>query len=617
MNWTPLHLHSHYSLLDGAAKPEDIAKTCENLGYSSCAITDHGNISGAVTMSKTLSDLNIKPILGCELYVCNNAKLKSKEISNEHFLVLAKNKSGWQNLIKLVSESNKEDNFYRKPRVDFNILKNFSKDLIGFSGHPGSTLANVLFKSKDAYNAKSYEDAAMLVLPDAKARAIKLVHEMKDIFSDFFIEIQLINKDFPCAQVIADILREVSKETKVKSIATADSHYTTKEQAVIQRILLCCNLRTNFKSVQEKIDKEEEFGLSGFFKTDRFHIPSLEEIQEVNTEEEIENTQLVDSLCEKYSLANKPAIPKFCENEFETLKEECRHGWQKYNLSSQEYLDRIQEEFKVIDGAGLSGYFLIVQDYVKWAQRQGNVITSSRGSVGGSLIAYLLGITHADPIKYGLFFERFYNVGRNTADRISLPDIDIDFPINLRPKVVEYLRGKYGRDRVAGIATFGRLQGKGAIKEVLRAYNACSQAVMNQITEFLPDEAEIGDKMEADHETSIIRWVLMNEPQLVQDYCQLEDSGELTGDYANYFNLAIQLEGTLKTQGQHACGVVIGNEPLGNNCPIFSENDEMVAAFEKNDLEYIGIPKFDLLGVAALDKLQGFNNLLRFGKVFV
>ena len=614
MNWTPLHLHSHYSLLDGASKPDQIRDRCLELGYTSCAITDHGSISGAVSISKTLSKKGIKPILGCELYVCDNAKLKDKTVPNEHFLVLAKNKNGWHNLIKIVSESSKEENFYRKPRVDFSIVREYAKDLIGFSGHAGSTLANVLFKSKEVYNAKTYNDAAMLVCPDAKAKAIRLAEEMNDIFGDFFIEIQTINQT-PYAQVIADILREVSKITKIKSIATADSHYTTREQAIIQRILLCCNVKTTFKQVEDKLLNEEDFGLSGFFKTDSFHIPSLEEIKAVNTEEEIENTQLVDSLCEEYSLANQPRLPKFCENEYEKLVSECRTGWIKHKFGNNNtYLERLQEEFSVIKQANLSGYFLIVQDYVKWVQSQ-NCLTSSRGSVGGSLIAYLIGLSHADPIKYDLFFERFYNIGRNTGEHVSLPDIDIDFPIHMRPKVIEYLKGKYGKDRVSGIATFGRAQGKGALKDVLRVYNACSQAVMNEITKFVPDESEIGDKMEQDKEDSVIRWTLMNEPQLVQDYCRLEDNGELVGDYANYFNLAIQLEGTLKSQGRHACGIVIGNEAIGSNCPIFTDGDDIVAAFEKTDLEYIGMPKFDLLGVAALDKLEGFNNLLKFGRI--
>lgn len=231
-------------------------------------------------------------------------------------------------------------------------------------------------------------------------------------------------------------------------------------------------------------------------------------------------------------------------------------------------------------------------------------------SAGGSLVAYLLNITTIDPIQYGLLFERFYNAGRNTKDRVSLPDIDIDFPIEVREYVTNYLKNKYGPDKVAQMCTFGGLQGKSALKEVLRVHEACDNATMNRMTKGLPEEGKISDKLEESHETSILKWVLENEPNLLKDYCVMDSEGKLSGEYAVYFEQAIRLEGTYKSMGQHAAGIVISNEPLIDICPMMGDK----TAMEMDSVEALGILKADLLGVASLSKLMKINQLLRYGK---
>ena len=277
-------------------------------------------------------------------------------------------------------------------------------------------------------------------------------------------------------------------------------------------------------------------------------------------------------------------------------------------------MDRIKYELQVIEEANLAGYFLIVQDYVNWAKNQGWLIGCGRGSAAGCLISYLLNITSIDPIKYELLFSRFYNRGRNTKDHISLPDIDIDFPITKRQYVIDYLRTKYGKDRVCQMATFGRLQGRGALKEVLRVNNVCDFETMNLITKNLPQEAEINDQMEESDETSIIRWTLQNEPQDLIDWCKMDEEGNLSGEYAQFFEQAIRLEGTYKSQGKHAAGVIVAAEPLDKVCPMIRDknSDEKIAGMNMGDLESMGHVKLDILGVVVLDKLMKTNDLLKF-----
>lgn len=619
--WTPLHLHSHYSLLDGLNKPEQISKMCANYGYNSCAITDHGNISGSVSFMEEMKSKHIKPIIGCELYVTDDLKNHTEENrKNSHLVVLAKNYNGWRNLIKLVSKSNSSDAFYYKPRVDINMLADHSDDLIAFSGHPGSHMFNVLFDSKYSNTVESIQAA---LSSDYYGNALNMAKKFKDIFhNNFKIEIQLIDLS---AKVIADILRKVAKELDIQTIATGDCHYAEQKDAKDHQVLLCSSLKTTFKEIARIKTNGGKVPMSGFFNSDKYHIPSVQELLDSgNTEEEIENTNIIASECDDYDITGKPKLPKYNWteglSEAEFLRQLCRQGWKKKvdrNWDLNTYSERIKKELGVIEKANLPGYFLIVQDYVNEAKRRGWLIGAARGSGAGALTSYLLGITCIDPIPGDLIFERFYNDGRNTADRVALPDIDVDFPKFKRDEIIDYIKNRYGRDKVCQMVTFGRMQGRGAIKEVLRVHDACSHNEANIITKNIPHEAEIADQLELSGEESILKWVLENEPKLLNDYCRMEDDGTLSGDYAVYFEQAIRLEGTFKSQGKHAAGIVISADPLNEVCPMMVDKstDELIAAIDMNDLEKMGHVKFDILGVTALDKLMGVNNLLKYGKI--
>lgn len=633
MNWIPLHCHTHYSLLDGLSKPDLLAKRCKDLGYTSCAITDHGTISGAISFSKACISQGIKPIIGCEFYICKNlATEHNKENSSlTHLCVIAKNLNGWKNLINLSSLANSLDYFYYKPRLNLNDFQGLCSDLIAFSGHPGTDLANSLFEDhKEAYKRTDYDEIKEMLKPNWLNEAGNICAKYIEIFGpdNFFIEIQLFDSsNLVASKVIAECLRELCAKTGIKKIATPDVHYVMPEDAPDQRVLLCSSMETTLKNVSSKLENNEEFGLSVFFKSNKYYLPTIEEISSFHEEDEISNCCLIDSLCENYSLIKQPAIPNFaCPDGLSQilyLRKLCRDGWNRrfsaikpktdeYKL----YTERIKHELEVIDTSGLAGYFLIVQDYCNWAKSKGWIMGRGRGSGAGCMISYLLGITEVDPIKHSLIFERFYNAGRNSAGRISLPDIDCDFPITKRDKVIEYIKQKYGSSNVCQMITFSRMQGRGSLKDVLRVHGFSFEE-SNNVTKYIPDESEISEQLQdmkdEDGDSSIIRWALENIPDRLSEYCKIEKDGTYSGRLAKEFAQAIRLEGTKRSQGKHAAGIVISNIPLSEVCPMTfdKKTKQMIAGMEMSDLESIGMVKFDILGVAVLDKIMGCINILK------
>jgi DNA polymerase-3 subunit alpha len=622
-NYIPLHCHSHYSLLDGLSKPEQIAKRCLAINATSCAITDHGNIAGSVKFYSEMIKNKIKPILGCELYLCDqDPSIQDKSNKNlTHFIVLAKNLKGWQNLISLVSKSNRPDFYYHKPRLDLNSLAEFCDgNLIGFCGHLGSLLADkLLIDNKPSV--------------DWKKIGTDTVAQLKEIFGseNFFLENQLMDaENTPIQKVVSDMIKELAISTKTKIICTPDAHYTNKEDAIDQRILLCNNLKTTFPEVSRKIQNNEDFGMSCFFQSDNFHILSQEEINSLHTEEEIENTNLVAAMCEEYNILDKPRLPKFqCPNNQgvdEYLRQLCRNGWKEKIADiipkdeQSIYVDRIKSELEILQSAGLSSYFLIVQDIVNYVRKNNWLPGPGRGSAAGCLVSYLIGITSIDPIKYNLLFDRFYNAGRNTADRISMPDIDVDVPINKREYVIEYIKQQYGTDKVSQMITFNTIKGRGALKDVLRVYGNVTFEEMNKITKNIPDEAKIADELQEmkdeTGEASIIRWALENNADKLKEWCYIDDNQELQGPLAKRFEQAIRLEGTKSNQSKHAAGVVISDRSLASICPMIydTKTEQTIAGMEMQDLENIGIIKFDILGVAMLDKIMTIQDILYTGE---
>ena len=396
------------------------------------------------------------------------------------------------------------------------------------------------------------------------------------------------------------------------------SYYTKKEHAVLHRVLLCSALKSTLPKIQSKIRSNtlDKDVLEYFNKDDKC----------IRKDKVSKQLEYVYDSCEDYEILSPPMLPKFvCPKgmtQEEYLTDMAREGYKtlvsqrvgKDKDKQQIYGDRFRKELEVIKQADLFGYFLIVQDIIKHIEQDmGCLAGPGRGSAAGCLVSYLIGITKIDPVEYDLLFERFYNAGRNTDGNVSLPDIDMDVPGKRRDDVIDYLKKTYGNEHVSQMITFGRLQGRSAIKEVLRINEACSFSEMNAITKSVPNEADISDQLAEmeDEDRSIIKWALINRPDELRDFCHVNDDGELEGDYAEYFKQAIEIEGTFKTQGKHAAGVVISKDKLKNVCPMVTQkgSTEKIAGLEMSDLEALGHVKFDVLGINLLDKLMKIKEL--------
>ena len=627
LKWAPLHMHSSYSLLDGFSDIKDLVTYCKEQGYEAAALTDHGVLSGCPALADECKKAGIKPILGCELYVCEG-DVEDRSATNRglsHLVVLCKNLAGWYELVQLVSESNKKEKMYYKPRVDFASMKKYlgNGNHIAISGHPGSTLADVILPN-ESYDVSSVEEARALLSPDWKQVTIDRIEKHIDIFGrdNFFCEIQLIDKDrLHMTVVLAECLREIVAESKgrYRPVATADSHYVRRSDAIYQRYILCSSLKLTMPEVAYKLRTGGKLPLAGFFMSDNYHIPTQDELFPLHTEEEMQNAILISGMCENYSILSGPKFPKFdCPNtktEKEYFREICEEGFYNFvvmrGLDVAKYRERFEEEFKVIEEAQLFGYFLIVWDIINFIRKLKKMTPYGRGSAAGCLVSYLSGIVGIDPIRHDLLFERFYNAARAG----SLPDIDIDVPSSVRDEVIEYIKQKYGEEHVCQMATFGSLMGRSAMKEVARIENVLSFAEVNEITENIPDKAEIEDELQEMDDKSIIRWALINRPKKFAKWCQIDDNGDLSGPYADMFQKAIALENTYKSQGKHAAGVIISQEIIEDVCPIVRDKeDRAVAAFSMKPLESLGHVKFDILGVAIMDKIGDTIPYLPVGK---
>lgn len=445
LKWASLHCHSEMgSLLDAFGKTKDIAKRCKELGHVAAALTDHGSIAGCVSHYNECKKVGVKPILGCEFYYSKDASIRdmtNRELS--HVVILSKNITGWNELIQCISESNKAENFYFKPRIDRKIMKRFlgNGNHVCIFGHPGTELSNSLFPDTLCYRAKTVDQARTNLYPDWKKRATAIIEDHLEIFGEnLFIEIQLLDQvNLPVSAVIAECLREIVKDSngKLNPVGTADSHYVYKHEAEFQRILLCSTLGKTMPAIERDLAQGKDVPLGTFFISDNYHIPSIEELIPIHTEEELNNAVRIADMCEDYDILGPPILPKFdCPggiDEFEHLTQLCRKGWKellvdggvlKDEQTKQIYLDRIKKELGVIKDANLSGYFLIVQDIINFCKSQKQLTGIGRGSACGSLISYLMGITGADPISYGLIFERFYSTGRFIPNRIIFEEFE-------------------------------------------------------------------------------------------------------------------------------------------------------------------------------------------------
>lgn len=615
--YSPLNLHTHYSLLRGFSKPSEVAKTLADQNISSAALTDFDTLSGTVNFFKAMNDVGIKPIIGTKVMI--------KDIHSGYITLMARNLAGWGELVKLSSLS------YTMGDVPYVKLDDLASldNVIAICGEPDSWFANIIVSKKIAYinqNPSAYE--SYFTNLDYKKSVDAAVERLKGIFGDrFFIAINRVNqKACPMDKIIADVLTESAVKYKIKRVGVPSVFYNKKEEVNLHRLLLCSHSGMGWNAMQFAVQTEEFAEHARFMNDNRSYTLSYEQMKEIYTDEEIQNTLYLANMCEKYNILANPTLPKFkCPNnlsEKDYLLQLCREGWirlkHKLDTSKQsEYISRVNNELGVFNEVGLEGYFLIVQDIVNWAKSQGMLVGCSRGSAGGCLISYLIGITSIDPVIYDLYFERFYNKGRNSPGKISFPDIDVDFPMAGREKVIQYMRDTYGDENVSQVATYSRLQGRGAIREVLRVHGAVDKDIIDLISKFIPQEAEIADKLEEAKESSIIRWTLLNEPEDLQNWVQMDDDGNISGELSQYFEEAIKIEGTFKSYGKHASAVVISTRPIAEICPMIRDKKTgaPITSIEYEELEGLGVPKFDILATTILDKLMGVNQILKTGSL--
>ena len=432
----------------------------------------------------------------------------------------------------------------------------------------------------------------------------------------------------PFSKKVAECLREIAAITNTPCVATPDAHYARREDAIDQRVLLCTSLKKTLGQIKMDIRQGNSVGMRCFFESDNFHIPSFEEMQQWHTEEEIENTNKIANMCEDYSILSAPNPPTFkCPNNMtpdDYLRLLCREGWKKKmaHIDDEEQLkvygERVNNELEVFLSCGLSSYFLIVRDIIKFCHEHNYITGPGRGSAAGCMVSYLIDITQIDPIPADLLFERFYNAGRNSPGKISWPDIDIDVPKEARPKVIEYIREKYGEENVAQIVTYTTLKGRSALKRVMTAIGGISFTEQNAMTKYILDEAKIADELQEMKEelgtSSIIRWCIENNPKRFKDWVEINKDGEFVGDRAEIFKQAIRLEGTKIIQSKHAAGVVVSPYKISETCPMVRSTDVndkgYIAGFEGPSCEEVGLLKIDVLGITMLDKVMSVADIL-------
>ncbi|MCQ4936796.1 DNA polymerase III subunit alpha [Anaerotignum propionicum] len=553
-----LHVHTEYSLLDGSAKIKELVLRAKELGMDSIAITDHGAMYGAIEFYKEALAAGIKPIIGCEVYVAPESRLMkdAKNGGNYHLVLLAENDEGYQNLIKLVSYGF-IDGFYYKPRIDKELLRKHHKGLIASSACiAGEVARNIL--------NVSYEKAKEAAL------------EYLDIFGkgNYFLELQ--DHGMREQKQVNMALIRMSEETGIPLIATNDSHYIYKEDAEPHDILLCIQTA---KTILDEDRMRYEGG--------QFYVKSPEEMYDLfsNVPEALENTAKIAERCNVSFQFHELKLPQFDVPQGKTanqyLREVCEAGFQeKYPEGKKEWKERLEYELSTIENMGYVDYFLIVWDFIKYAKDNGIIVGPGRGSAAGSMVSYCLSITTIDPLKYDLIFERFLN-----PERVSMPDIDIDFCYERRQEVIDYVIRKYGEDHVAQIITFGTMAARAAIKDVGRAL-AMPYADVDRISKMIPTELGI-----------TIKKALTMNPDLQKAYETEEDTHRL-------IDTSLRLEGLPRHSSTHAAGVVICKKPVVEYVPLSANEGQVNTQYTMTLLEELGILKMDFLGLRTLTVIQ-------------
>lgn len=564
-----LHVHTEYSLLDGFSRLKWLIPKVKELGMSSCAITDHGSMFGVIDFYKACKKEGIKPIIGCEVYVAARKytdKDPMLDKRSSHLILLAENNEGYKNLIKIVSDSY-VDGFYYKPRTDKEQLRKYSDGIICLSACLNGEIPKALMQ-------RDYE------------KALELAKEYRDIFGEdnFFLEVQ-DHKLAEDKEVNAGILK-ISKELGIPMVATNDSHYVNREDSKNHDVLLCIQM-------QKILDDPSRMK----FPNDEFYIKSREEMEELFTfaPEAIDNTLKIAERCNVEFDFNNYHIPSFDVPEgytpLEYLKELCYKGlYERYENPSQEIIDRLEYEINVISSMGYIEYFLIVWDFINFAKNNNIMVGPGRGSAAGSIVSYTLRITDIDPIKYNLLFERFLN-----PERVTMPDIDIDFCYERREEVIEYVKRKYGKDHVAQIITFGTMGAKLAIRDVGRVLD-----IPYNKADSIAKEIPFALGMTIDKAFDV-------NPNIVQMYDNDEEVKEV-------IDISKKLEGMLRHASTHAAGVVISKNPVYEYVPLYKNQDSITTQFTMTTLEELGLLKMDFLGLRTLTVIRDTLDLIELNR---
>ena len=579
-NFVHLHVHTQYSLLDGMIRLDELFKKAKEYAMPAIAITDHGNMFGAIDFYKQAYANGIKPIIGCELYVAPRSRLDKTTTSigeaTRHLVVLVKNMQGYKNLMKLTSAAH-IDGFYYRPRVDKELLKEHSEGLI-------------------ASSACLHGEIAAHIVRGNMDEARKSARAYRDIFGEDNFYLEIMENGIPEQTIANQGLIELSKELSIPLIATNDCHYLNADHAEAHNILLC--IQTG-KTIEDK----DRMSMT----SEQFYVKSPEEMQALfaATPEAISNTVSIAERCNLTLEFNKFYLPKFeVKNPEESLEEylerKAVEGLDKllphirtYQKEDEakvrtKYEKRLHDELAIIKKMGFAGYFLIVSDFIKHAKHNGVPVGPGRGSAAGSLVAYAIRITDIDPLRYGLFFERFLN-----PDRISMPDIDIDFCQERRGEIIKYVTEKYGKDKVTQICTFGKMMAKGVIRDVGRAMNI-PYGEVDRIAKLVPSTV-LNIKLED---------AFKMEPRFAEEQ-------KKNPQIAKLISLSLILEGLNRHSSVHAAGVVISDVPLVERVPLFAPKDDIVSQYSMKDIEAVGMTKFDFLGLKTLTVIKNAVNFIK------
>ncbi|MBR2278075.1 MAG: DNA polymerase III subunit alpha, partial [Eubacterium sp.] len=554
--FTHLHLHTQFSLLDGACRLDRLVSRAKELGMTSLAITDHGNMYGAVDFYRACKKEGIKPIIGCEVYVAPRTRFdKDKMLDKEynHLILLAKNETGYKNLIKMVSLAFTEG-FYFKPRIDRDLLEKHSEGLVCLSACLAGEIPQNLLR-------KDYEGAKRAAL------------WYRDIFGEENYYLELQDHGLQEQKVVIDGIRRLHSETGIPLVATNDVHYVMQEDSDIQQVLIC--IATN-KTLGE------DTGLS--FHSNEFYLKSEDEMRSLfpDMPEAIDNTAKIAEMCNFDFEFGNTKLPYFETpnnmDHFEYFRKLCYKGlYKRYGDDvPDEYKERLEYELETVNKMGYTDYYLIVQDFVRFAKSKDIPVGPGRGSGAGSIAAYCIGITDLDPMKYDLIFERFLN-----PERVSMPDFDIDFCYERRQEVIDYVTEKYGADHVAQIVTFGTLQTRAAIRDVGRAMGMPYSAV-DAVAKLVPNDFKITIDRAVEKSAELRRAMQENE------------------EVNKLIQTARQVEGMPRNTSTHAAGVVITHDPVSSYVPLATNDGLVVTQYIMTTLEELGLLKMDFLGLRTL-----------------